>query len=161
MGKAGDVPRHATFALMGRFTIRVYGLLAHEGRVLVADEVIRGQRVTKFPGGGLEYGEGTTDCLVREIREELGEEATDVRHFYTTDFFQRSAFHADNVQVLAIYYTFRVKDPGRIAVVVRPFEGIVGNTEQERFRWLDLAGARPEEVNLPIDRVVLGMLLMR
>ena len=51
------------------FTLRVYGLLMHEGRVLVSDELIKGQRITKFPGGGLEYGEGLKDCLVREIRE--------------------------------------------------------------------------------------------
>ena len=54
-----------------RFNIRVYGLLLDQGRVLVSDEFIRGQRVTKFPGGGLELGEGTKDCLIRELREEM------------------------------------------------------------------------------------------
>lgn len=57
------------------FTLRAYGLLLDQGRVLVSDELIRGQRITKFPGGGLEYGEGLKDCLVREVREELGAEA--------------------------------------------------------------------------------------
>jgi hypothetical protein len=36
---------------MSTFTIRVYGLLLHEGRVLVSDEFIKGRRITKFPGG--------------------------------------------------------------------------------------------------------------
>ncbi|MBK9515443.1 MAG: NUDIX domain-containing protein [Flavobacteriales bacterium] len=59
------------------FTIRVYGLLLHAGHVLVSDELIKGRRITKFPGGGLEYGEGLKDCLIREIREEIGIEALD------------------------------------------------------------------------------------
>ena len=46
------------------FTIRVYGLLLHGGAVLVADELIKGRRITKFPGGGLEYGEGLKDRVV-------------------------------------------------------------------------------------------------
>ena len=30
--------------------------------------------VTKFPGGGMEFGEGTIDCIKRECMEEFGEE---------------------------------------------------------------------------------------
>lgn len=146
---------------MERFTIRVYGLLLDRGHVLVADELIKGRRVTKFPGGGLEYGEGLKDCLVREIREEVGVEALDVEHFYTTDFFQQSAFHADPLQVVSVYFTFHVREPALIPVVREPFTGISGSGDQEVFRWLDLSGASEEEVTLPIDRVVLGMLLRR
>ncbi|MBL7954930.1 MAG: NUDIX domain-containing protein, partial [Flavobacteriales bacterium] len=80
-------------------TLRVYGLLIHAGHVLVSDELIKGQRITKFPGGGLEFGEGLKDCLIREIREEIGVEAFDPVHFYTTDFFQQSSFHSTPMQV--------------------------------------------------------------
>ena len=63
-----------------RFTIRVYGILLNERQeVLLSDESYMGYRFTKFPGGGLEYGEGTVDCLKREIREETGLEVTDLR----------------------------------------------------------------------------------
>jgi len=140
-------------------TLRVYGLLLHEGRLLVADELIKGQRITKFPGGGLEYGEGLKDALVREVREEIGVEAFDVEHFYTTDFFQRSAFHTAPMQVVSVYYTFRVHDPLALPVVDVPFEGIMGPGDQERFRWIALAGATEADVSLPIDRVVLRMVL--
>jgi len=143
------------------FTIRVYGLLVHEGRVLVSDELIRGQRITKFPGGGLEYGEGTKECLLREIREEIGVEALDPRHFYTTDFFQQSSFHASPMQVMSIYYTFRVADPETIPVVAVPFSGIDANNGAEVFRWLPLAGTDSEALSLPIDKVVRGMLTER
>ena len=57
---------------MSRFNIRVYGILINDNKqVLVADEYIRGGMYTKFPGGGLEFGEGTRDCLKRELKEEV------------------------------------------------------------------------------------------
>ena len=44
------------------FNIRVYGILINDAKqVLVSDEYIRGTYITKFPGGGLEFGEGTRD----------------------------------------------------------------------------------------------------
>lgn len=144
---------------MKDFTIRVYGLLRDNGRVLVADEIIKGRRITKFPGGGLEFGEGLKDGLVREIREELNVEALDLAHFYTTDFFQQSAFHSTPMQVISIYYTFRVAEPKAIRTVNEPFEGVSGTREQEVFRWLDPARSTEEDLTLPIDRVVWRMLM--
>lgn len=138
-------------------TLRVYGLLIHNGHVLVSDELIKGQRVTKFPGGGLEFGEGLKDCLVREIREEMGVAALDPVHFYTTDFFQQSTFHATPMQVISVYYTFRVADPDAIPVVTVPFTGLTGPGDQEVFRWLRIEGGSEEDLTLPIDRVVWGM----
>jgi 8-oxo-dGTP diphosphatase len=137
-----------------RFTIRCYGLLLHEGCILVSDELIKGQRITKFPGGGLEFGEGLKDCLIREVREEIGLEAFDVEHFYTTDFFQQSAFHSTPMQVVSVYFTFRVAEPDSIPVVREPFTGITGPGDQEIFRWLKLVGSKEEDLSLPIDRVV-------
>ena len=56
---------------MALFNIRVYGILKDsQNRILVTDEFIRGNYFTKFPGGGLEFGEGTRDCLKREFKEE-------------------------------------------------------------------------------------------
>ncbi|MBK9286145.1 MAG: NUDIX domain-containing protein [Flavobacteriales bacterium] len=144
---------------MSSFTIRVYGLLVHNGAVLVADEFIKGQRITKFPGGGLEFGEGLKDCLIREIREEMGVAVLDPVHFYTTDFFQQSAFHSTPMQVVSVYYTFRVPEPSAIPVVSVPFGDLAGPQDQEVFRWLPLGAVRVDAVSLPIDRVVLGMLL--
>lgn len=145
---------------MATFTLRAYGLLLNDARthVLVADELIKGRRITKFPGGGLEYGEGLKDCLIREVREEVGVEAFDVRHFYTTDFFQQSAFHSTPLQVVSVYFTFRVPDAGAIPVVAEPFLGITGPGDQEVFRWAPLALPAEEAVTLPIDRLVWAML---
>jgi 8-oxo-dGTP diphosphatase len=145
---------------MPLFNVRVYGLLVHNGGVLVADELIKGQRITKFPGGGLEFGEGPKDCLIREVREEIGVEALGAEHFYTTDFFQESAFRPGQ-QIISIYYTFRVADPMAIPVSTVPFNFKQSVDDEESFRWLDLSRGTAEDATLPIDRVVLGMLLER
>lgn len=143
---------------VSRFNVRVYGLLLHDGCVLVSDELINQVAITKFPGGGLQPGEGTKDGLRREIREELGLDATGLEHFYTTDFFQPSAFRAED-QIISIYYTFRVKDPAAI----RNGGAAQGKDADkgQKLRWLRLAQARQEDMDLPIDRVVMGMLLHR
>jgi ADP-ribose pyrophosphatase YjhB (NUDIX family) len=140
------------------FTIRVYGILLHNDHVLVSDEIIKGRHITKFPGGGLEYGEGVKDCLVREIREEMGLEALDLHHFYTTDFFQQSTFHSTPMQVISVYFTFSVAEPEAIPVVDEAF-GVGGPLQdRELFRWLSLDEETDEALTLPIDRVVWNTL---
>src|ERR1041385_2662682 len=92
------------------FNVRVYGVLvAGNGDILVADEHIRGNYYTKFPGGGLEFGEGTRDCLKRELKEELNIESEIGDHIYTTDYFQLSAFNPEQ-QIISIYYYAKAMD---------------------------------------------------
>src|SRR5688572_17198882 len=93
---------------MKRFNVRVYGILIKNAAVLVTDEYRMGMEITKFPGGGLEFGEGTIDCIKRECLEELNEEIEVMSHVYTTDFFQASAFHKEE-QLLSIYYRIKFK----------------------------------------------------
>ena len=141
---------------VSRFNIRVYGLLIHAGRILVSDELIKGQSITKFPGGGLEPGEGTLDCLRREVMEEMGLEVLHLRHFYTTDFFQPSAYRPED-QIISIYYTFDVEDPDKLEDGA-PAKGKAAEPGQ-RFRWLLLDQVCQEDVDLPIDRIVMGLLM--
>ena len=91
---------------MKRFNVRVYGILVQEGKLFVSDEYIKGYEITKLPGGGLEFGEGTADCLIREFKEEADITVKVKRHFYTTDFYVKSAFN--DSQVISVYY--RVKN---------------------------------------------------
>jgi 8-oxo-dGTP diphosphatase len=139
-----------------RFNIRVYGLLLRHGQVLVTDETIAGQRITKFPGGGLELGEGPMDCLVRELREELDAEAVGLEHFYTTGFFQPSAYRAGD-QIISIYYRFQLADANTLHAGTEAFgtpaEG------REWCRWLPVSQAGLAQVTLPIDRLVMELLL--
>ena len=129
-----------------RFNVRVYGIWIDNGRLLVNEELIRGRRVIKLPGGGLELGEGTIEGLKREWMEELKLEVEVLSHFYTTDFFQQSAF--DDSQVISIYYLVST-DAGKA----------INNTEpNERTYWLPLEELDEETFTLPIDRVVGKML---
>src|SRR5215212_369920 len=96
---------------MSQFNIRAYGILINEQqKVLVSDEFIRGSYFTKFPGGGLEFGEGTRDCLKREFMEEMGLNVKVGDHIYTTDFFQISAFNSSH-QIISIYYFAKALEP--------------------------------------------------
>ena len=56
---------------MYQFNVRVYGLLFNEdNHILISDEEEYGFQFSKFPGGGLEYGEGLIDALKRDFIEE-------------------------------------------------------------------------------------------
>lgn len=90
---------------MFKFNIRVYGLVINDKKqILITDEFRLGMRMTKFPGGGLRFGEGTVDCLRREFREELNSEIEIIRHFYTTDYYQPTMLLDVPQQLISIYY---------------------------------------------------------
>lgn len=148
---------------MPLFNIRVYGiLLDSQQRLLVSDEFIRGAYITKLPGGGLEFGEGTRDCLKREFKEETGLDVEIGEHFYTTDFFQISAFNQKD-QIVSIYYKVHIAEPILLETKTKPFDLSPEQTsnpngESEVFRWIPLNELTTDSVTLPIDKVVVGML---
>jgi ADP-ribose pyrophosphatase YjhB (NUDIX family) len=138
---------------MSDFVIRVYGLVLHRQHLLVVDEIIKGEEYTKFPGGGLEFGEGTRDCLKRELKEECNLEVEVGEHFYTTDFFQQSQFHKRPLQVVSIYYLVNLDES-----VSQPLLSATPNEDSIiRFRWLPIKDITQNDLSLPIDKVVVGM----
>jgi 8-oxo-dGTP pyrophosphatase MutT (NUDIX family) len=148
---------------MSRFNIRVYGILKDSNnRILVSDEYIRGNYFTKFPGGGLEFGEGTRDCLRREFMEETGLEVTVGSHIYTTDFFQISAFN-NNDQIISIYYFVHSEKHESLMTKTSVFEFEPHQVadpkgESEVFRWIEWNDLNEDVVSLPIDKLVIKML---
>jgi 8-oxo-dGTP diphosphatase len=147
--------------MINRLNIRVYGLLInHQNEILLVDEQIDDFKFTKFPGGGLELGEGTVDCLRREFMEECNL-AIDVKaHYYTTDFFQQSAFRPTD-QLISIYYKVEpLQFP--IEINLEPFTvQEYGKTETLHFKWVSLASLKPEQLTFPIDKLVCEMLLQQ
>lgn len=145
------------------FTVRVYGILIDsENRILVSDEFIRGNYFTKFPGGGLEFGEGTRDCLKREFMEETGLDVTVGDHIYTTDIFQISAFNSRH-QIISIYYYVQSNEPINLATKTTRFDFLPEqindpNGQAEVCRWIDLDTLTEADVDLPLDKIVVGML---
>ena len=148
---------------ISRFTIRVYGILIDSSqRILLSDEFICGDYFTKFPGGGMEFGEGTRDCLQREFKEETGLDVTVGEHIYTTDYFQRSAFKNTD-QIISIYYYVHAQEPYQLPVKTKPFdftpEQIADpNAQSEVLRWMNWNDITENDVSLPIDKIVIRML---
>jgi len=146
------------------FTIRVYGILLNQKKqVLVSDEHIRGNYYTKFPGGGLELGEGTRDCLKREFLEEMNLQVEVGAHLYTTDYFQMSAFNPAD-QIIAIYYFAKALAPITVPIRTIPFDfderekKIYEEKRQtETFRFIDWNDFSAESVTLPIDKIAASM----
>jgi len=145
-------------------TVRVYGILMNEKKqVLVSDEYIRGEYYTKFPGGGLEIGEGTRDCLKREFMEEMNLQVSIGEHLYTTDFFQISAFNNAH-QILSIYYEATAMEPIRVPLKIKEFDfdeqqlQVYEKTQQiESFRLVDWENFSSKQVTLPIDKIVADL----
>ncbi|HEY1115590.1 MAG TPA: NUDIX domain-containing protein [Chitinophagaceae bacterium] len=150
---------------MFKFNVRVYGVLINEQKqVLVADELIRGGYFTKFPGGGLEFGEGTRDCLRREFLEEMNLKVEVAEHLYTTDYFQVSAFNPDH-QILSIYYRVKPLEDISVRLSTTAFDfdesqmtTYKQQNETESFRFIDWDDLSEESVTLPIDKLVVRML---
>ncbi len=150
---------------MHQFNLRVYGILINEhDQLLVTDELIRGARFTKFPGGGLEFGEGTRDCLQREFLEEMNLKVAVLEHLYTTDFYQESAFRPGD-QIISIYYRVRALEPIAVRMSTTPFDFDADQLklytergETESFRFIDWEDVSEDSVTLPIDKVVVRML---
>lgn len=142
---------------MKRFNVRVYGVLIEEGRVLVSDEFIKGNKIVKFPGGGLEFGEGTIDCVKREFIEEMNLPVEVISHFYTTDFFVASAFAPDN-QVLSIYYLVWPESKIESEMSITPHNYELKEGAQS-FRWIHLDHLSSDDLTLIIDKKVGEMIL--
>jgi ADP-ribose pyrophosphatase YjhB (NUDIX family) len=139
----------------GNFIIRVYCIIINKNmEVLLSDEFQLGTKMTKFPGGGLEYGEGTIDGLKREIKEECnGQEICEVQHFYTTDFFQEALFF-ENKQLISIYYTASLLDPIKFRASERQFDFEKEENGMQSFRWAKIKNLNEDDFTFPIDKFV-------
>lgn len=144
-------------------SLRVYGILRDsKNQVLLSDEFIRGDYFTKFPGGGLEIGEGTRDCLKREFKEETNLDVIIGDHIYTTDYYQVSAFNK-NHQIISVYYWVYTNEPIALQTKTKLFdftaEQTADNTTScEVNRWINWYDLNEETVSLPIDKIVVNMI---
>ncbi len=138
------------------YNLRVYGILCSDDKVLLSKEFHFGTPMLKFPGGGLEKGEGFLAALHREFVEELRTPVTRAEHFYTTDFFVESAFQP-GVQLISVYYRVWVHEPGEIPTVSFT-EGPDVSEGEQTFSWVYPHQVNAGELTFPVDRVVWQML---
>lgn len=140
------------------FNVRVYGILINDaGQVLISDEQEYGMRFTKFPGGGLEPGEGLIDGLKREFVEECNLNVEVTSHFYTTDFYVKSAFN--NSQVISIYYLVKNIDPINLNIKTVVFDFDSEGDTLQAFRWVNPSDMHLEDFIFPTDKRVAELLI--
>lgn len=132
--------------MINSFNIRVYAACIKDKKIFTLFEEYVGEKLIKLPGGGLEFGEGTVECLKREFAEELNLEIENIQHLYTQEDFIISKFK-QNQQLLTIYYTADIKDESALKIM----DSTIENTE-----WISLAEENP--FNLPVDRIVFEKL---
>lgn len=140
---------------MSYFNVRVYGLLINEAaQILVSDEKAEDRMFSKFPGGGLELGEGLKDALKREFMEECNLKVEVLEHFYTTDFFEQSSFN--DSQILSIYYFVRAKSTIDMHIKTRAFD--FAEDSDQSFRWVNVSDLSEADVTFRTDKTVVNLL---
>ena len=140
------------------FNVRVYGILLNdEEEVLISDERTENVSFTKFPGGGLEYGEGLIDALQREYEEECDFEIEVLRHIYSTDFYEKSSFNES--QIISIYYLVKTEAPlESLSLKSKAFdfsEPTLKESEvkEQAFRLVNIESISEEEFTFKTDKV--------
>ncbi len=139
---------------MQNFDLRLYGFIINEvNGVLVSDECKNGIFFTKFPGGGVEFGEGIEAALKREFIEELAVTISEAEPFYFTDFYSLSPFE-QNCQLVAFYYLVELESM-RIEVSNHSFPFY---EEGEKQRWVSIQKLNEEEITFEHDRIAFEKL---
>ena len=143
---------------MNPFTQRTYGILINKKQeVLISDEFRFGRYFRKFPGGGVEKGEGILDALKREFKEELSLEIDSHEFLFFNDYFQQSSFDP-NIQVTCFYYL--VKCSGAQDLKLESYE-IPLTEDGEKQQWIPINELNIETLTFPIDRDALSTLKNR
>lgn len=143
---------------MYQFNVRVYGLLINDrNEILISDEQEYGIQFAKFPGGGLEHGEGLIDGLKREFVEECNAGIEVISHFYTTDFYVKSAFN--DSQIISVYYMVKNITPLNLVFKTKAFDFDGEGDVLQSFRWINMANLKENDVTFPIDKHVVKLLI--
>ena len=113
------------------FMYRVGGIAVSGGRLLVEHDVRHG--LCFVPGGRVEYGETAAGTLVREVREELGEEVAVGRLVFVSD----HTFELDDerFQEVALYFVIEFGPGSPVAGRGGRFAGVEPGTT---FEWIPL-----------------------
>lgn len=128
------------------FNLRAYGVLIRNGKILISKEQYQDRELIKFPGGGVEYGEGVRDALLREWKEEMDTTIEIGTLFYVTDYFIQSAF-VDEDQIVSFYYE------------VFSNEDILNSHAEHELFWMDCKMDNRQLLTFPQERKVLEKII--
>lgn len=128
------------------FNIRVYALCIVNNELLTLKEPFAGNMVVKLPGGGLEFSEGTVDCLKREFKEELNLKITVGDAFYIQEDYVPS-LAKDGKQLLTLYFFATIIDLHNLEIIDKNIQAV---------NWIPLSANNP--FTLPVDKIVFNKL---
>ncbi len=133
---------------MNKGSIRaiVLGIFLYEDRLLVfrGDDSARDVVFYRPLGGGIEFGEQSSDAFVREMREELGAEVTVVRYLgMIENIFTHSGECGHEIVLL---YAARFADP---AFYTRGIWTATDNDTAIQVMWKPLADFRNGDLLVP------------
>lgn len=135
---------------MKTIQVRVYGLwLNAEKQLLVSDERHRDMNFTKFPGGGLELGEGVAETLIREFKEECDLQIDGFELLHVTEQVVVSMF--DGSQVIGVYYRVFSDDTLRRRTKTKRFDFDEGSDQS--FRWVAIDQLTAADFTFEMDQV--------
>ncbi|MEO0473860.1 MAG: NUDIX domain-containing protein [Bacteroidota bacterium] len=143
---------------MKRFNVRVYGVCIENDHLLVTDEIRLNTKMTKLPGGGLEFGEGLEDALKREFMEEMEAEIEVGNILYVNPFLQISVFRETD-QVLCLYFLVSRRSEIKGIFTEKALDFPTEENDQQQFRWVPMQSLRPETFTFPIDQALVPQLL--
>lgn len=147
------LPHPSCTYLTSMIIVRVYGVVQNSnGDYLLSTETYQGKQFTKFIGGGLEHGEGTRECLEREIFEETGRKGKALDHLYTTDFYLQSAFNP-NDQIISVYYRASIENADTLSSTP-----MLQDYPQQRLQWIPSKALSPDLVTFPADKYLVDWL---
>ena len=123
------------------------GILREDGKILICQRKKSARYGLKweFPGGKIEANESPTDCLKRELREELGIDAT-VGELY----FRHEHTYGDNGSFEVLYF---------LVTSYRPIHERMKNGMFEDVRWFpeeQLAGIDMLEGNREVVQLLMN-----
>ena len=125
------------------FNVRAYGILFNQDSVLLSKEWYANHPgpIFKFPGGGVNLGEGPVDCVIREFNEEANLLVSVHEIIHVGRGFVKSFFN--DTQVISLY--FRVQSLGGMPPVDKKLpdpEGRDGAWYQ--LFWCPISQLKPE-----------------
>ena len=77
-------------------------------------------------------------------------------HYYTTDFFVKSAF--GDAQIISVYYTIKAVSNLDVCIKTAPFDFDGEGEVLQALRWVSIDYLKPEDMTFPIDQHVVKLL---
>jgi 8-oxo-dGTP diphosphatase len=135
--------------LVPLFNVRVYALIVKNNRLLISEEQHGAFFLRKFPGGGLQFGEGVLQALHRELKEELDADVDSASLLCITEDFVVS-FLNNQQQVIGVHYLVDLKQDYS--------DEFFNNNHLElenghiQFKWVLIDSLVAEDFTSPVDK---------